>query len=262
MARPLILLKYYDLPFGLSLRLLREVGPAHKREGVIVKAYDVLCVILTIAGRAVQWLAVAILLYAALRLTGVSIAHAAPSDIPRAALKYRAELTGVARQELGLDAPISLLAAQIHQESAWNENAVSPAGAQGLSQFMPATAKWLPEVAPHTGEPLPFNPAWAIRALCAYDKYLYDRVTGTPRLCDRWAYTLSAYNGGLGWVGRDRAMATRAGLDPARYWGEVETVNAGRSAANFRENRNYPRRIFAIQEIYEAAGWGKGVHCE
>ena len=183
----------------------------------------------------------------------------ARAAIPAAANKHKADLTRAARYEFGLNAPVSLLAAQIHVESRWNERAVSPVGAQGLAQFMPATASWLPQVAPHTGEPLPFNPGWALRAMCAYDSYLLQRITKAPKLYDRWAFVLSGYNGGLGWVNRDRKLALASGYDPARYWGHTENVNAGRRVSAFRENREYPRRIFNVQHAYQAAGWGPGV---
>ena len=182
--------------------------------------------------------------------------------IPRAAEQYRADLIRAAHADMGLDAPTALLAAQIHQESRWNPSAKSPVGAQGLAQFMPATARWLPSVAPQTGKPLPFNPGWALRALVAYDCWLYRRIEHTLYDCERWAFTLCAYNGGLGWVNRDRARAALRGIDPTRYWGSVEKVNAGRSAANFRENRGYPARIFTLQTAYERQGWGPGVQCE
>ena len=186
-------------------------------------------------------------------------AKAAEITIPRAALSHKAALIRAAHAELGLDAPVALLAAQIHTESLWRAGATSHAGAQGLAQFMPATARWLPTVAPHTGEPLPFNPGWAIRAMCAYNSFLHAQVRNTASARDRWAFTLSGYNGGLGWVQRDRALAASKGRDPARYWGSVEYVNAGRKPSAFRENREYPRRIFAIQSVYEQAGWGPGV---
>ncbi len=44
----------------------------------------------------------------------------------------------------GLNAPVSVFAAQIHTESWWRNDTVSGAGAQGLAQFMPSTARWLP----------------------------------------------------------------------------------------------------------------------
>ena len=73
------------------------------------------------------------------------------------------------------------------------------------------------------------------------------------------AFALSAYNGGLGWVQKDRKLATSRGLDASRYWNQVEKVNAGRSAANFRENRGYPLKIiYTWQPRYLAAGWGPG----
>ena len=159
-----------------------------------------------------------------------SKAHAAEVTIPRAAVQYRAELVRSARVVWGLEAPIAVFAAQVHTESWWRNDTVSAVGAQGLAQFMPATARWLPKVAPETGKPAPFNPGWSLRALCTYDKWLWDRTDGATAF-ERMAFTLSAYNGGQGWVNRDKRLARQRGLNPARWFGAVETVNAGRSAA-------------------------------
>lgn len=130
-------------------------------------------------------------------------AKAAEVTIPRAAQQYRATLVRAAHATWGLDAPVAVFAAQVHTESWWRNDTVSHVGAQGLAQFMPATARWLPSVAPETGKPAPFNPGWSLRALCVYDKWLWDRVAGHSDF-ERMAFTLSAYNGGLGWVNRDR----------------------------------------------------------
>lgn len=181
----------------------------------------------------------------------------AESVIPRKAKLYRARLIREARAQWGLDAPVATFAAQIHQESMWNENATSHAGAQGLAQFMPTTSRWLPEVAPETGEPMPFSASWSIRAMVTYDRWLWRRISARTD-CDRMAMTLSAYNGGLGWLGRDKAMAAAAGMDPQR-WTHVALFNAGRSNSNFRENRGYPTRILGVlTNLYRAAGWGSG----
>lgn len=181
------------------------------------------------------------------------------ATIPKAAYQYRSTLTRVARLEWGLAAPVATFAAQLHQESLWQANAESYAGAQGLAQFMPSTAKWLPEVMPQTGKPAPFNSGWALRALCAYDRWLWERIdAATP--CDRMAMTLSSYNGGQGWLNRDKRLAARSGLNPRHWWDHVETVNAGRAKWAIKENRKYPRRILLeLEPMYEAAGWGKGV---
>ena len=182
---------------------------------------------------------------------------ASAAEIPRQALAHRALLTREARAVWGMDAPIATFAAQIHQESAWRENAVSHAGAQGLAQFMPSTAKWLPKVAPDTNQPLPFSPAWSIRAMVTYDRWLWKRIRAASD-CDRMAMTLSAYNGGLGWLQKDQALAESVALNP-RLWTHVALVNSGRSASNFKENRQYPTRILhALTDLYRAAGWGLG----
>ncbi|WP_350317208.1 transglycosylase SLT domain-containing protein [Pectobacterium aroidearum] len=193
----------------------------------------------------------------------ISACNPAPvlADIPADARRYQSELTRNARVVWGLDAPVATFAAQIHQESTWKTNARSPVGAQGLAQFMPATSTWIAGIyRAELGANQPYNPAWAMRALVRYNLWHWQRISATASNCDRMAFTLSAYNGGLGWVQRDRQLATQRGLDSSRYWEQVERVNAGRSAANFRENRGYPDRIIhRWQPLYAAAGWGLGV---
>lgn len=186
-------------------------------------------------------------------------AATAGRGVPRAAAKYRADLTRNARAVWGLDAPVAVFAGQIHQESGWRETVKSPVGAQGMAQFMPATAKWISGAYPELRANEPMNPSWALRALVTYDRHLWERVQAASS-CDRMAFALSAYNGGLGWVQRDRKVAADQGLEPGRWWANVEQVNAGRSAANWRENRGYPERILRkLAQVYASAGWGQGV---
>ena len=254
-----LLIKYISLPRGYSIHLQRDIMFNDRRDRMARRALDVSYVLAVVLSDVLRLALAAIMIVGLLQAFGITAAKAADIAIPRAALPHKAALVRAAHAELGLSAPVALLAAQIHTVSLWRENAVSPVGARGLAQFMPATARWLPTVAPHTGEPSPFNPGWSLRALCAYDAYLLRQIRMTAGPRDRWAFTLSAYNGGLGWVRRDRALAASTGRDPARYWGSVEHVNAGRKPSAFRENRDYPRRIFAAQDVYEQAGWGPAV---
>jgi len=178
------------------------------------------------------------------------------ADPPRESLRYQRELIGNARAVWGINAPVATFAAQVHQESMWRPAAVSPAGARGLAQFMPATSTWISGLYAELGENQPHNPGWALRALVRYDHWLWDRIRATDD-CERMAMTLSAYNGGLGWVYRDQKLAARRGADRGRWFDAVERYNAGRSAAAFRENRGYPRKIlFRWQPLY--AAWGAG----
>ena len=180
--------------------------------------------------------------------------------IPRDANHYRSTLVRAAHAGMGLDAPIATLAAQVHQESRWRVDAKSPVGAQGLAQFMPATAEWLAEIYPHSiGTADPFNPGWSLRAMVAYNKWLLVRVRAHNN-CERWAMALSAYNGGLGWVYRDRALSREYGADDLAWFDSIEPHNAGRSEANFAENRHYVRVVLLrFEPLYVRQGWGHGV---
>lgn len=181
------------------------------------------------------------------------------ADTPQAAKVHQRTLTRTAYAFWGLKAPVATFAAQIHQESHWRPEAQSPVGAEGLSQFMPGTAKWIVDVFPELKTANPYNAGWSMRAMVRYDHWLYKRLKADTN-CDRWAMVLAAYNGGLGWVLRDKKLAAQNGYSRWLWWDNVERHNAGRSAANFKENRDYPRRILLQHEsIYEDSGWGHGV---
>jgi len=172
--------------------------------------------------------------------------------------RHRNTLVRAARFGFGMDAPIATLAAQVHQESRWQPNAQSPVGAQGIAQFMPATATWMAELYPNTlGPAQPFNPGWALRAMVHYDKWLLARVSALCE-CDQWAMVLAAYNGGLGWVYRDSDAARALGAREPLTWRDIEHHNAGRSAANFKENRHYIRVVLTRFEP-QYAHLGRGV---
>ena len=189
----------------------------------------------------------------------MSQAHAAETVIPKRAEQYRSILIRAARATWGLDAPVAVFAAQIHTESRWRADAKSPVGAMGLAQFMPATAKWIPDIDPSLAPPAPNNPGWSIRAMLRYDLWLFNRAKGKDEY-QRMAFAMSGYNGGEGWVNRDKRLAASNGLDPGQWFEHVETVNAGRSASNWRENRAYPRLILEEHQFaYERAGWGKSL---
>ncbi|EIM9313575.1 lytic transglycosylase domain-containing protein [Escherichia coli] len=177
------------------------------------------------------------------------------SEPPRASLAWRNELIRTAREVWGLNAPVADFAGQLHQESAWQPMVRSPVGAQGMAQFMPATATWISQLYPQLRENKPYNPTWAIRALVQYDQHLWKNISAQND-CQRMAFTLSAYNGGQGWVNRDKKLSASKGLDATSWFGHVERVNAGRSAANWRENRRYPKMIL-YQHAARYLLWGQ-----
>jgi soluble lytic murein transglycosylase-like protein len=116
-----------------------------------------------------------------------------PQQTPAAATSGGAALAGVPYADLftragnryGVDP--SILAAMASQESGFNAGAVSAAGAQGLMQFMPATAQGLGVN--------PLDPASAVDGAARYLSSLKQQFGSTD-------LALAAYNAGPGNVSR------------------------------------------------------------
>jgi cell wall-associated NlpC family hydrolase len=117
----------------------------------------------------------------------------APGTVP-AAYATLIDASGAACPQLS--AP--LLAAQLYQESAFDPKAVSPAGAQGIAQFMPGTWPNWSSAQDGDGRRDIWNPADAIPAAARYDCALAQQVSKMSG--DPIDNMLAAYNAGPGAV--------------------------------------------------------------
>lgn len=210
---------------------------------------------------------VALLLWAS-SLAHASAVQAAQSAartvaIPQLAAGYRLAVERAAGEYFGLAASPARLAAQLHQESGWRHAAQS-AYAQGLAQFTAPTARWLPAVCPELGEIDPWDAQQSIRAAACYDRWLHQRLrplSGDDLTeCARWMFALRGYNGGPGWIDRERRAVLGNGGNPDDW--RTVAQHRLRSAAAHAENTRYPLRILiTLEPAYIAAGWDGTAVC-
>jgi soluble lytic murein transglycosylase-like protein len=130
--------------------------------------------------------------------------------------------------------PWKLIKAQAFIESGFNPNAVSPCGAKGLMQMMPATA--LAIVGPtDAGDPV-FDPEENVKAGIAYDRNQFDHYTEIPDICERLKFSLAAYNGGRGYI--------NVALGIAR-WKELGDSDIARARPGLWQTWAYTSRFLA-----------------
>jgi len=161
----------------------------------------------------------------------------------------RSVLDGVrARVSSGPQPDAPLMLGLIRQESNFNAEAVSRAGARGLMQLMPRTAQ---RVAASLGESssslrLTDDPAHNVRLGTAYFAGLLDKFAGSGVLA------IAAYNAGpsrsVRWI--------RENGDPRRM--DVNGVVDWIEHISFSETRNYVQRVLEGAQVYRHRMAGGG----
>lgn len=108
-----------------------------------------------------------------------------------------------------------LAAAVAFQESRFDPKAESWVGAKGLFQVMPTTGKSL-------GFENLEDPREGAHAGIRYIDWLLHQLDGELEFKQRLRFALASYNVGLGHVRDARRLAAELGLDPDRWFGNVE----------------------------------------
>ena len=113
-----------------------------------------------------------------------------------------------------------LMAAQAFHESGFDPNAKSWVGALGLFQVMPATGQEMGITE------LVDPPEGGVRAGIMYMDRQIKRMDPTIPFGQRVRFALAAYNAGYGHLIDARRLAAEIGLDPDRWFGNVENAIA------------------------------------
>jgi len=138
-----------------------------------------------------------------------------------------------------------LMAAQGYQESGLDQSVRSRVGAIGVMQVMPGTAGDksvnIPDI-----ENLESN----IHAGIKYDRWVVNTFFDDPELppLQRALFALASYNAGPGRVRQLRREAAERGLDPNRWFDNVEVIAARRIG---RETVQYVSNIYKYYLAYQ-----------
>ena len=135
-----------------------------------------------------------------------------------------------------------LMAAQGFQESGLNQGAKSQVGAIGVMQVMPATGKDL-----KVGD---INQVENnIHAGVKYIRFMIDQYFAKEQMdrLNRGLFAFAAYNAGPGRVQQLRREAEKRGLDPNRWFGNVEQIASERIG---RETVTYVSNIYKYYIAY------------
>ena len=138
-------------------------------------------------------------------------------------------------------APEEVILGLSRQESEFNPRAYSRAGARGLMQLIPSTAKITAkkERLPYRRSALLDDPVYNMTIGSAHLSHLFERFDGS------WLMTFAAYNAGAGrvnqWIGR-YGDPRSPNIDPIDW---IENIP-------FSETRNYVQRVMENAQVYRS----------
>ena len=136
-----------------------------------------------------------------------------------------------------------LMMAQGFQESGLDQNAKSAVGAIGVMQIMPATGKDL-----GVGDITKLEPN--INGGVKYIRFMIDQFYKDEPMTplNKGLFAFASYNAGAGRVAQLRREAAKRGLDPNRWFNNVELVAADRIGS---ETVNYVSNIYKYYTAYK-----------
>ena len=138
-----------------------------------------------------------------------------------------------------------IIAAQAYQESRFDQNKRSPAGAVGVMQVLPTTAAdkavGIPDISTLENN---------VHAGVKYLNWLRKTYFSDPAISplDQVLFSFAAYNAGPGNMRRARRRAKKLGFDPNRWFGNVEI---GMYRAVSGEPASYVRNIYKYYVTYK-----------
>lgn len=180
-------------------------------------------------------------------------------SVPLEADQWKRQYLNQARQVWGLDLP-AWLAAQVGQESGWRDGLRSSAGAQGLCQFIEATAVGIERQYAGLASWGRYSPRWCFYAQNLLMRELFHDYRDIRDGCNAIKFAGSAYNGGPTMLGREVALCVVDKTCDREHWDENVAVKNARAGWAWRENREYVTRITQREAAYAATGWGR-VYC-
>lgn len=140
-----------------------------------------------------------------------------------------------------------LLAAIGFNESRFNNDIISWAGAQGLMQLMPVTAQAM-GIDPSDLSNPDRNILAAAKLLKKLDSSLVDKV---PDKDERLMFVIAAYNCGLGHIFDSIALAEKFGLDSTKWLGNVSEAALMKSRPQYYNNPVVKNGYFRGRETTE-----------
>jgi membrane-bound lytic murein transglycosylase MltF len=138
-----------------------------------------------------------------------------------------------------------MVAAQAYQESQLDHSRRSHVGAIGIMQLMPTTAK-----DPNVNIPDITNLENNIHAGTKYLRFVANQYFNDEKIdeLNKWLFAFASYNAGPTRVSRLRHEATKMGLDPNKWFMNVEYVIARKVG---REPVQYVRNIYKYYIAYK-----------
>ena len=188
----------------------------------------------------------------ALRVSGAIIVQEREQGVPMTLASFRrlyptyywGEINQAA-EEMDLDP--NLILAIMRQESAFDEAAMSRAGARGLMQIMPPTFEEIRRRNPAITGRIN-HPRWNIAAGIWYDRQNFVAWEAVQPLIEQLKFMFGSYNAGRSSIRRARAVAVELGLD-GTVWESITQALPEVTGRRSSETLMYVDRIFGIKQV-------------